>query len=146
MLLLVFVILGLVQSFSGQNDFGHLPDETEPKSYVLRVEPNFAKETASFTGRVNILIGVKTTTSAITLNSKDLIIKEINVTDVDTNRNIGVHYWDYEKDQERVKIYLHGHVLASRKYTISIQFEGLLRDDGNGFFKSHYSSVSGKRK
>lgn len=145
-LLMLIVVFSLIQGFDSQNGFGNLPDDTKPESYTLNVVPDFKRENASFVGQVDILIVVKTTTYMITLNSKNLALNGIRVTDENTNRNITVNSWSYAKDEEQVKILLDEHVLANRKYMISIRFKGLLRDDGNGFFKSYYTSISGKKK
>lgn len=145
-LLVLFVVFGLARGFGGQDDFGRLPDDTEPESYVLNVVLDFERENAYFAGQVDILIRVKSTTSTITLNSKDLVLSEIKVTDVKTNREITVNSWDYAKDEEQVQILLDQKVLVNQKYTINIWFEGLIRDNGNSFFKSYYSSFSGEKK
>lgn len=135
------VVLCLFQGYDGQTvDSGRLPGDTEPRLYTLRVVPNLMSENASFTGSVDIKVAVKTTTSAITLNSKGLVLQEIRVTDENTDRNIGVKSWSYKEDREQVMISMDRHVLANRIYTISIRFEGILRDDGTGFFKSSYET------
>lgn len=141
------VVFCLVMGYDGQStDSGRLPDDTEPLLYVLRVEPNLETENASFAGTVDITIEAKTTTSTITLNSKDLALHEITVTDENTGRVIGVNSWSYVNDREQVMISMDGHVMATRRYTIRIRFEGILRDDGMGFFKCGYDTeLDGKK-
>jgi len=141
------VVLCLVRGYGGQTaDPGRLPGNTEPRSYALRVEPNLKPENASFTGSVDITIAVMTATSTITLNSKGLVLHGIRVTDENTDRDISVSSWIYVEDREQVVISMDGHVLANRRYTISIKFEGILRDDGTGFFKSGYEPDSDGKK
>ncbi|VVC40903.1 Hypothetical protein CINCED_3A018294 [Cinara cedri] len=139
--LVFFVAFALVPrgGFAVQNGYGRLPDNTVPETYVLSVVPNFETANASFTGHVCILVEVKTTTPVITLNSKDLVIHKVNVTDKFTNRNVKVNSWKYAVDHEQVEIYVDEHVLANRKYTVCIFFRGILRDDGIGFFRSSYT-------
>lgn len=145
--LVSIVVVCLVQGYDGQTvDSGRLPGDTEPRLYTLRVEPNLKMENASFTGSVDIKVAVKTTTSRITLNAKGLVLHEIRVTDENTNRDIGVHSWSYAEDREQVMISMDRHVLANRIYTICIRFEGILRDDGTGFFKSSYETDSDGKK
>lgn len=141
------VVLCLVQGYDGQTvDSGRLPDNTEPRSYALRVEPNLEPENASFAGSVDITIAVMTATSTITLNSKGLVLHDIRVTDENTDRDISVSSWSYVEDREQVVISMDGHVLANRRYTIRIKFEGILRDDGTGFYKSGYETDSDGKK
>lgn len=141
------VIVCLVTGYDAQtSDSMRLPGNTEPRSYVLRVEPNLETENATFSGSVDITIEVMTTTSTITLNSKDLVLHEIKVTDENTDRDIGVSFWSYAEDREQVVISMDGHVLANRRYTIRIRFEGILRDDGTGFFKSGYETEEHGKK
>lgn len=148
----VFVVISsLVGGYVGQivmtTDYGMLPDDTEPLSYKLTMEPSLYKEfNSSFTGSVDIEIAVRTSTSAITLNSKDLVLHSVSVTDKSTYRSIEVRDWSYDADREQVTISLDGHVLASRVYMMRIRFEGVLRDDGTGFFRSPYDTFSNGKK
>jgi len=143
----VVFVVGYVGQTVMATDSGRLPDDTKPLSYKLTMEPSPYKEfNASFTGSVDIEIAVRTSTSTITLNSKDLVLHDIRVTDKNTGRSIGVRSWSYDADREQVTISLDGHVLASRVYMLRIRFEGILRDDGTGFFRSAYDTVSDGKK
>lgn len=145
MLLAFFVFFALVRGFDGQNDFpGHLPGETIPDSYSLSINPNI--ENASFAGIVEISIRVKTTTSTITLNSKDLVWNNVEILDDATLWTVGVKSWNQMQDQERMIIFIDGHVLANRKYILKIWFEGKLRDDSTGLFKGFYTSGLNDKK
>uniref|UniRef100_A0A2S2P8T3 Aminopeptidase n=1 Tax=Schizaphis graminum TaxID=13262 RepID=A0A2S2P8T3_SCHGA len=144
----VFIVVSsFVRGYDGQTvDSARLSGDTEPRSYALKIEPNLETENASFAGRVDITIVVKTTTTVITLNSKDLVLHEVEVTDEITGRDIRVRSLSYEEDREQVIISMEGHVLANRLYTMRIRFEGILRDDGTGFFKSAYETESEGKK
>lgn len=142
--LLFFVVFGLVRC--QEKDFGRLPGDTVPESYVLSVVPNIETAVPSFTGQVDIAITAKTTTSAITLHSKDLVLDAVTVTDVSTDRVLEVTAWDYVNVREQVQILMRGHVLANRKYNVSIQFQGRFRDDAKGFFKTSYTTNASEKK
>lgn len=122
-----------------------LPDDTVPESYVLKVAPDLGAAVAPLTGQVDIVIWVKNTTPVIVLNCKDLTLENVKVTDVNTYRNIQVDSWEYD-EYERVHVSMSTHVLADRKYIISIRFRGYLRDDATGFFKSYYTVNSNEKK
>lgn len=139
-----FVVIGLVRGH--ETGFGRLSGDTVPESYVLRVVPDFEAAIPSFAGQVDIAIRVKTTTPTITLHSKDLVLDAVKVTDVDTDRVIDGTTWDYVNVREQVQILMQGYVLANRKYTVSIRFNGRLRDDAKGFFKTFYTTNSNDKK
>lgn len=146
----VLLVVALVLAgggFGDGTDAGRSPGDTVPESYALElVAPDLARENASFAGRVDIAIRANAAATAIALHSKGLVVNGVDVTDAATGRRVGVNSWTYAERQERVDVLLDGHVLAGRRYTVSVRFQGLLRDDGNGFFKSYYTSVSGERK
>jgi len=119
-------------------DFIRLPDDTEPELYALSVVPDFDAVNPSFSGRVDILILVKTTTAEITFNSKDLVLHEIRITDDNTNGDVGVDSWKYIEDLEQVKVKITGLIFAKRKYTIHIDYSGYLNDGASKIFHTSY--------
>ncbi|XP_015378864.1 PREDICTED: aminopeptidase N-like [Diuraphis noxia] len=127
-------------------DFGRLPDDTSPEWYALNLVPDFNATEPSFAGRVDISILVKTTTSEITLNSKDLMLHEIRITDDDTNGDVRVDSWKYVEDLERVKVKVVGHILAKRKYKIHIDYSGYLNDDASNIFHTSYDAYQRVKK
>lgn len=143
MILVFFVFMGLVWGF--ENDIERLSEDTIPKSYALRIVPDLELDICSFAGQVDILIQVKTTTPVILLNSKDLILTDIQIKNESTNR-VNVNSWDYIKDRDQVQILLDGYVFADQNYTIRIRFKGNLQRDGTVFFKSNYAFDSHKKK
>lgn len=98
--------------------------DTVPESYVLSIVPDLECDNGSFTGHVDILIRVKTSTPVIVLNSK--VLADIWVNDKSTNKDVNVNFWDYIQDQDQVRILLDGYVFADRKYTVRIRFRGHL--------------------
>lgn len=127
-------------------DFGRLPDDTLPEWYALSLVPDFNATKPSFTGRVDISILVKTTTSKITLNSKDLMLHEIRITDDETNGDVRVDSWKYVEDLDQVKVKVDGHILAKRKYKIHIDYSGYLNDDASNIFHTSYDAYQHVKK
>lgn len=115
-----------------------LPDDTEPASYALSVEPEPAAGT--FAGQAVIGIRVKVTTTAIVLNARDLDVSDVSVTDKATGRDIALRSWHRAPGRERVTVDVDGHVLADREYAVRIRFGGRFRDDATGFFSTSYST------
>jgi len=123
-------------------DFKRLPGDTEPIGYELFIEPNFDAITPSFAGRVDISISAKTATDEITLNSGDLIVYEIGLTDDNTNSDIGVDSWKYARHQEQVKIKTNRLILEKQKCTIRIHYSSYLKNDISDVFHSSYNTSS----
>uniref|UniRef100_A0A2S2QZ70 Thyrotropin-releasing hormone-degrading ectoenzyme n=1 Tax=Sipha flava TaxID=143950 RepID=A0A2S2QZ70_9HEMI len=123
-----------------------LPGDTVPESYELSVAPDMSAENASFAGLVNIAIVAKKTTPSITLHSKRLVVHQVDVTDVMTNRRLRVDGWTYDRAGERLTVSVGEHVLADRKYTMRLRFEGSLSDGATGFFKSYYDATRSNTK
>ncbi|XP_050434301.1 thyrotropin-releasing hormone-degrading ectoenzyme-like [Adelges cooleyi] len=137
MLLKFVTFYALVQGLNGFNTF--LPNTTVPKSYSLCIAPNFENEDTSFVGLVQILIQTKNITSEVVLHSKDLNITSVNVTEVSTRQSVGLKELVYNKDNEQAKIVLYQSLPGNHEYMIAIRFDGLLRNDMTGFYKSSYN-------
>ncbi|XP_050434254.1 aminopeptidase N-like [Adelges cooleyi] len=122
----------------GLND--RLSHVTEPEHYVLTVAPNF--ENASFAGRVDILIHVKTSTSEVILNSKDHNVSSIVVIDDISQQEIPIANHYRHEAQEQLTIELKSTLVTNRKYAVSIQFSGLLNNDMTGLYRSSFQNNS----
>ncbi|XP_050432744.1 uncharacterized protein LOC126840826 [Adelges cooleyi] len=137
MLFKFLTFYALVQGLNGFNTF--LPTATVPKSYSLAISPNFENKDASFVGLVEILIQTEMITGEVILHSKDLQITSVNVTKVSTSREITVKEWKFIQEDEQVKIVLDNMLPPNEEYMIAIRFNGSLRNDMTGFYKSSYS-------
>lgn len=123
-------------------DVFRLPDNTEPTAYRLTITPTIDPDTNNFTfyGEVVINILAKTTTDELTLNSDGLNILKIEVTDTaDTTTKVKVkdHNLVLKNQQLKIKIDKPG-LIANRNYDVKISFNGKLRDDMTGFYKTSY--------
>ncbi|XP_050432734.1 uncharacterized protein LOC126840818 [Adelges cooleyi] len=133
----VFLTCALVQGLHGLSV--HLPEDTVPVSYDLTIAPDFDRGNGTFAGTVDIVILVKSFTSVIVLNSKDLDITSIQVTDRDDRQEIKVNDWIYlVNPQEQIRIKTNTTLEAENKYKLSVKFNGYLRNDMTGFYKSSY--------
>ncbi|XP_050519995.1 uncharacterized protein LOC126893642 [Daktulosphaira vitifoliae] len=136
-MLLGFILIIVISQFlNGICSF--LPKDTIPKSYCLSILPNLETNNAYFIGLVKINIQTQNTTSIVFLSSKNLTLESSNITDVATQKNVPVKNLIYLTDHEQVKIHLDYPLIANREYSISIKFNGLLRSDMSGFYKSIY--------
>jgi aminopeptidase N len=92
----------------------------------------------TFGGQVEILIYVNSITPNVTLNAKDMQIKSLAITEFKTQTDVAVDSYELDNDAEILKIYADNNLLVGRRYQVKIVFQGLLRTDMTGFYKSVY--------
>lgn len=125
-----------------------LPDNTEPVSYELRLEPTIDPDNKEYTfsGQIDILIKANRYASEVVLNSKNLNVLSVSaLTDVKINRSIAVSGHKHDDVTEQLVIKLERKILPSRLYKFMVSFEGILRDDFTGFHKYFYDSNNRSR-
>ncbi|XP_050434275.1 endoplasmic reticulum aminopeptidase 2-like isoform X2 [Adelges cooleyi] len=133
----VFGIHGSVKNGDGKMDVFELPNDIGPESYDLTINPIFTNFT--FQGDVTIVIVIKAhSTKVITLNSKDLSIVNVSVSDVQSSRPISVANIVEVPKNEQLEIHVKEHLVSGLKYVLKISFAGKLRDDKTGFYKSSH--------
>lgn len=124
-----------------------LPGDTEPVAYGLRLAPRYdpAADQYAYGGNVEIWIRVNAITSVVTLHARDLQIKSVAIVEGQTQVSVAVDYWTMLADQERLVIGPGDHLLAGRVYQVRIVYQGLLRTDTTGFYRSLYTE-NGQQK
>lgn len=139
-----FVLAVVLVSTGGDTGDGsvsyRLPRDTEPVAYGLRLVPKYDQPSNaySFGGQVEILIRVNSITPNVTVNAKDMQIKSVAVTEYKTQTDLEVDGYDMLPDQEQLVIYVAKNLLVGRLYELKIMFQGLLRTDMTGFYRSIY--------
>lgn len=129
-------------------DVFRLPNNTEPISYRLNVQPFIEPENNNFTfiGTVLITIRVKITTGELTLNVDSLKINQIKVKDTNSSTYIEVTGNNIVKKNEQLIIQLKTPgLIADRVYEVEIAYSGELRNDMSGFYKSSYTDENSKK-
>jgi len=117
-----------------------LPRDTQPFAYGLRLVPRYDIGSGSYTfvGQVEISIYVNSITPNVTLNAKDMQINSVAITEFTTQRDLEVDSYELDNDAEILTIYVASNLLVDRRYQVKIIFQGLLRTDMTGFYKSVY--------
>lgn len=117
-----------------------LPRDTQPFAYGLRLAPKYDKgsDLYTFGGQVEIFILVNSITPNVTLNAKDIQINSVAITELKTQKDLEVDSYEIDNDAEILKIYAASNLLVGRQYQVKIVFQGLLRTDMTGFYKSVY--------
>lgn len=121
-------------------DVYRLPNNTEPIAYKLTIRPTIdpVNNIFTFVGNVTINVRAKSTTKVLTLNADGLKINDLIVTD--TASMVKIETISYTNENEQLNIYLDSPgMIADRVYDVKISYEGQLRDDMTGFYKSSYT-------
>ncbi|XP_050432825.1 uncharacterized protein LOC126840878 [Adelges cooleyi] len=138
----VFGIDEPVKNGDAKMDVFKLPNDIMPESYDLTIDPNFEgpHENFTFQGDVTIVVAIKAqSTRVITLNSKDLSIVNVSVSDVQSRRLISVVDIVEMTKNEQLEIHVKEDLVSGQKYYLKISFAGKLRNDMTGFYKSSYT-------
>ncbi|XP_065211156.1 glutamyl aminopeptidase-like [Planococcus citri] len=110
-------------------------------SYTLKIIPELRNE-FSFEGTVLIEVKILERTKCITMNSKNLYLKQINVYNGHTSLN-----GDYKllEDKEMLEMCFSKEISMYETLTISISFKGEVRDDFKGLYKVQYEENGSKK-
>lgn len=130
----------LANAESGSSSSYRLPRDTRPLAYGLRLVPKYdeGSDLYTFGGQVEILIYINSITPNVTLNAKDMEIKSVAITEMKTQTDQAVDSYELDNDAEILYIYAEKNLLAGRQYQVKIVFQGLLRTDMTGFYRSMY--------
>lgn len=128
-----------------------LPNTLYPELYNVTLKPNM--EESVFTGKVQIYMRVVNDTIPIILNSQNL-----NISNIKAFRNYAANNYlnaepiqilDYVNEQpfiQQLRIYLNSEVKNEEQIMAEIDFNGILNDDMQGFYRSSYLDSDGKQQ
>lgn len=120
-------------------DVFRLPENTSPISYNLWFAPNFTDWTV--TGVANITVTTVQETQKVTLNLKNLTVTAVSVMDITNNvsRILSINGFAVLTKNEQFEINFERSVPASRRLLLNINYNGKIRDDMTGLYKSSYT-------
>lgn len=128
-----------------------LPSTLYPELYNVTLKPDM--ENGIFEGKVQIYIRVENDTIPIILNSHNLNISNIrvfrNYAAGSNNFNKSIQVLSYKNEQlspQQLRIYLKSEVKNAEKIMAEIDFNGILNDDMEGFYRSSYLDDTGKQQ
>ncbi|KYN33599.1 Aminopeptidase N [Trachymyrmex septentrionalis] len=116
-----------------------LPKTLNPNLYNISLTPYMEKGT--FTGKVKIHMTVQENTTLIALNAHKLNILSVKVFRNDSE--INVQNYTTKHIPQQLRIYLSSYVHTNEKIIAEIQFNGILNDEMNGFYRSSYVDSDG---
>lgn len=117
-----------------------LPGNIFPSHYDLKLAVFLEEGNFSFKGEVEIFAEFANDSSVIVLNSDELDVNEssLKVMDLDNGRSIPVLEVGKDVERQFLIVHLEETITKGVRCSIWIQYEGLLRDDLQGFYRSSY--------
>lgn len=134
-----------VAEISSDRNF-RLPNNTEPVSYNLRLSTDIHVGNFGFQGEVTIIIRALEATNSITLHSRQTIIERIDLfTPNGTLYQENVQF-TYDSEVEFLVIPVNGGLVAGQELSIEISYQGFLRSELMGFFRTSYYNAATDRE
>ena len=139
----VVIVYASFKTING--DQTQLSDDVEPLWYELKITPNY--DTLTFTGQVTIRAVVKFSTNVVKFNCKNIKIKDHFSKEEEDDATIPVSNIDFRTSQtDDFCIFTSAKNLKfGTNYNFIFQYEGILREDGKGFYRTSYE-VNGEKK
>lgn len=113
-----------------------LPNDTIPLHYDLRISTEIHRGDFVFDGHVRVHIRAVESTDTITLHYRQLILRRVNLLNVDGSvirENVPFRMLH---DLEFLEI--PATLTANQELIVEVMYTGILRDDATGFFRSSY--------
>ncbi|CAH3110477.1 unnamed protein product [Pocillopora meandrina] len=120
-----------------------LPKQVLPLSYRIYIHPNLT--TFKFTGTVNILLRCFQPTKNLILHMRDLSVGEIQLTDSKQKRLTIVRRMQHKENQQYL-IATNEELKEKERYSLNMEFSGVLSKNMEGFYRSSYKTKSGQVK
>ncbi len=121
-----------------------LPNDTIPETYDITLTTRVDNGIFSFTGNVRIGILANESTQVITLHHRQLTITNVQLfTTTTPAQAVTIGAFDYDPLTEFLLIPVAVNLTAGTRYTLSIDYAGILREDDAGFYRSSYRNDSG---
>ncbi|XP_017792513.1 PREDICTED: uncharacterized protein LOC108574433 [Habropoda laboriosa] len=126
---------------SATPDDYRLPKSIIPLNYEIMLKPEFECD-CKMNGIVHIYVRVKESTDTITLHHGQMEITMVSVTF--NEKQLEIRNTTYNNKTEKYEIKLRDTLKAGSNVTINFQYEGIIRDDMIGFYRSSYINSNGK--
>ena len=114
-----------------------LPADVAPQSYDIAITPDI--KAATFTGRVDIGVTVKSATRTIKLNAADLTFSKVSLTGV-----AGAPTVSFNAEEQTATLTFAAPVPAGR-HVLSIDYAGKIATQAAGLFSLPYDSKDGRK-
>ncbi len=119
---------------------GHvaLPTDVRPARYDITIKPDAAH--LKFSGHEAIALDVKTATSRIQLNAADIVFQTASLSGETAAPKIAL-----DKEQQTAT-FTFGHPLKPGRYTLTLDYTGVIYEQASGLFALDYTGDGGKKQ
>jgi aminopeptidase N len=115
-----------------------LPTDVVPDRFEITITPNAEKLT--FTGQERIALTVKSATDRIVLNAADIVFQKAALSGETAAPGITL-----DKDRQTAT-FAFGHPLKPGRYTLSLDYTGVIYEQASGLFALDYAGDGGKKQ
>lgn len=125
-----------------------LPNNTRPETFHLSLRTWIHSGISDFTGKLRIgIITSNEASKTVTLHTRQLTINSVTVqTLAEPPRNLSVTDWAHSAKGEFLTITLGDNLIANSRYVVEIDYDGMLRWDQGGFYRSSYNDRNGQQR
>lgn len=131
------------------NDVNYrLPNHTRPETYDISLFTRIDQGIFDFNGYVRIGIVVAQTTNEIVLHARQLVVSKVRLVRFSGNAPVNVRLlpYAYENVPEFLRIRTDGiDLMAGDRLSLEITYNGTLRTDPHGFYRSSYLNAAGNK-
>lgn len=128
----LFIVTSAVNSQSSLNY--RLSNDIIPSIYDLHITVDL--ENLKFDGSETIHVHANQPSSTIELHLLDLSLLDVQV--IEGENLISIISTDYNNETQIFKITLDQSLIPNRDYQLKLKFEGLIKDDMKGLYRSSY--------
>jgi aminopeptidase N len=139
------LVASSVDSSTRQGVSYRLPNDTSPHRYDISLTTRIDLGNFEFTGKVLILLEAITATSVITVHSKQLTIGQVVLKNARTQATITTLF-KLDAPLEFLEVSTATPLVVGQNYTLEVSYNGVLRSDNGGFYRSSYVNEQGATK
>jgi aminopeptidase N len=122
-----------------------LPNDTIPIRYDIYISTEIhTGEDFEFNGNVKIQLKVVEETEQITIHSRFLDIKKVSLRKIDGAAEIAGTTYDLKKEVDFLIVKSPEKLIVDQQYILELDYNGTLRTDNMGFYRSSYKNEDGK--
>lgn len=151
--LLIETWMLIITLFSGKSEIAtaievletnfRLPNTTRPESYDLTIQTRVDEEDFSFYGIVKMDIFVIESTTSIILHQLQTTVDDIQLESNGTA--LFIDRYSYNETLQFLNISVVEPLVIGDRYTLQIKYNGTLREDYLGFYRTSYLNDNGTR-
>lgn len=131
---IVIFLFVIASNVSCQNSKNRLSKNVTPSIYDLHI--GVSMESLRFSGSETIYIHANQPTSAIELHALDLSIYDVHV--IEGENELPITATRYNDETQIYTITLGQSLISGGNYTLKLEFEGEIKDDMKGLYRSSY--------